>query len=205
MITIVDYQTGNLGSIANMLKKLGIDSKITSSIDEIVKADKLILPGVGHYDYGVMMLERLGFSEILKEKSLTQHTPILGICLGAQLLLQGSEEGGKPGLGFIAGKCHRFSSSELDGHLRVPHMGWSEIDSLIDIPLLQGLEQDARFYFVHSYYMNCQERSNVAATAEYGKPFHSVVFRDHIVGVQFHPEKSHRYGMKILENFYKNY
>lgn len=202
MITIVDYGMGNLYSVKNMLKYLGYDSVVTGEAPQIEAADKLILPGVGNFGKAMEVIRQSGLLEVLNRKVLEDKTPILGICLGMQLLLGYSEEGDCAGLGWIPGEVKKF---DLSGHpeLKVPHMGWDYIEKQKQSPLFAGLAGGERYYFVHSYYVSCQDRSDVAATTEYGISFDSVVQRENIYGTQFHPEKSHRFGMEILENFAK--
>jgi len=200
MIVIANYGMGNLGSISNMLKRIGAESRISASPDDIAAAAKLILPGVGAFDAGMRNIEERGLRRVLDEKALGQKVPILGICLGAQLMTTASEEGELPGLGWVPGQAKRFSVAEPQS-LRVPHMGWNDVRVSADSPLTAGLPAESRFYFVHSYYIRVdQERDSILKTT-YGVEFDSGIRRDNIFGVQFHPEKSHRFGMKILENF----
>lgn len=185
-----------------MLIKIGYpEVKISKDAEDIKAASKLILPGVGHFDYGMRQLKSAPFFEVL-HASVTQHkTPILGICLGAQLLLEGSEEGASPGLGWIPGKSVRFDENKLPVQYRVPHMGWSDVRAVKPSKLLTDLSEEARFYFVHSYHLQCAEPGDVLLTANYGIPLVAAIERENIIGVQFHPEKSHKFGMNILKNF----
>ncbi len=200
-IAIVDYGLGNLGSIQNMLKRIGYKSIITNNPDEINAADLLFLPGVGAFDDGMANLEQLNLIPVLKKKVLEKKTPIIGICLGMQLLLEGSEEGTKAGLGWIKGTCKKFDFRENPNRLRVPHMGWnltkpSQTDNNffeIDFPEL-------RYYFVHSYYAVLEEKADELCATSYGFEFSSGIQRDNIIGLQFHPEKSHKFGMALLKN-----
>jgi glutamine amidotransferase len=206
MLTIIDYEVGNLASIQNMLNRIGYhDSVITSDIEEISRAEKLILPGVGHFDYGMEHLRKASFWEILNHRVLNDKVPILGICLGAQLLLQHSEEGQLPGLGWIEGKSRRFDEKSLPSGYKIPHMGWSEVKPLKESKLLEGLSLEQRFYFVHSYHMECDNPDYHLLESVYGYPFIAAVEKENIIGVQFHPEKSHKYGMGILKNFITHY
>jgi len=200
-IIIVDYGMGNLGSIYNMLKHLGIQATITSKISDVELADKLLLSGVGAFDNGMRSLADLGLLPILNRKVLENKTPVLGICLGMQLLTEKSEEGERPGLGWIQGKTVRFSFLKNDGHLKIPHMGWNTVDLKKANPLLEGMFAEPRFYFVHSYHLVCDRPEDVVCLTNHGYDFASIVNRDNIFGVQFHPEKSHKFGMKLLENF----
>lgn len=192
---------GNLGSIDNMLKKIGVEVKISSELADIASATKLILPGVGSFDNGMNNLRELGLLDVLKEQVLCQNTPILGICLGMQLFTGSSEEGTQPGLGWIDAETVRFSFPDEMAHLRVPHMGWNTIDVKYKGSILDDLYDEPRFYFVHSYHVRCSRQANVLATARYGYDFHSAVIKGNIIGTQFHPEKSHKYGLRVLQNF----
>lgn len=201
MITIIDYNAGNIKSIQNMLKRIGVKSCISSNSEEIEQAEKLILPGVGHFDYGMMNLKQSGLVDVLNKKVVDEKTPLLGICLGAQLLGNGSEEGNEKGLGWIDMDVVKFDKSKLSENLKIPHMSWNEINIKKNSKLLEGLNNDSRFYFVHSYHMKCNDEKNVLTNTIYGYEFTSAVEKENIFGVQFHPEKSHKFGMKLLENF----
>jgi imidazole glycerol-phosphate synthase subunit HisH len=198
MITIIDYGVGNLNSIRNMLKRQGIPSVISSAREDIKQASKIILPGVGAFDSAMTKINSLQLDGILKEKA-AEGIPFLGICLGAQLLLEGSEEGNLKGLGLIKGWCRKFDQLAI-APLKVPHMGWSEITINGPHPLLPS-ETVSRFYFVHSYYLACDNEENVFAKAFYGHEFACGIMNRNIFGVQFHPEKSHRFGAQLLTNF----
>lgn len=203
MIAIVDYGMGNLYSVKNMLKYLGYESIVTEKTEEIEKADKLILPGVGNFGKAMSVINESGLHDILDRKVLEEKTPILGICLGMQLFLEYSEEGECAGLGWIAGDVKHF---ELSGQeWKVPHMGWDYIKRQGHSKLLENPASDERFYFVHSYYVTCKDRNNAAAITEYGITFDSVVQKENIAGTQFHPEKSHKFGMNILKNFAESF
>ncbi len=209
MIAIVDYSMGNVGSIQRMLKKVGADSALTSDPQELRAADKLILPGVGAFDAGMNRLNDSGLTDLLNELELVnpvlQHVqngrPLLGICLGMQLLLDSSEEGTTDGLGWVPGRVRRFDWPNESRSLKVPHMGWNLVRSSGESPLFRELDDRSRFYFVHSYFASPDEPASRAAEAHYGFDFCCAVQRDNIHGVQFHPEKSHRYGLKLLQNF----
>jgi len=201
MIIIVDYDLGNLGSVFNMLKYLNIKSQITSDKNKIWKADKLILSGVGSFDNGIQNLISLGLKDILQEKVLNRKTPVLGICLGMQLMGNRSDEGNEIGLGWIDAVTERFDSKNLP----VPHMMWNYVKVVSDSKLLLNLDLDARFYFAHSYFLKCNNPDIVVALTAYGNEFVSVIEQENILGVQFHPEKSHKYGMKLLSNFASEY
>ncbi|MEP7294594.1 MAG: imidazole glycerol phosphate synthase subunit HisH [Burkholderiales bacterium] len=199
LITIVDYNMGNLGSIQNMLKKLGIDSEITSDRNRVALASKLILPGVGSFDAGMQNLERTGLIPVLNERVVDARIPVLGICLGMQLMTRRSAEGEREGLGWIDADTHRFEPSP--GATKVPHMGWNLVDPVRGGALVESLPAEPRFYFVHSFFVQCQQVEDVLLTTRYGAVFHSGFHRGNVWGVQFHPEKSHKFGMRLLQNF----
>jgi glutamine amidotransferase len=209
MIVIVDYGIGNLGSIHNMLKKIGVASKISSDRAEITAGDKLILPGVGAFDTAMRRLHESGMRDLLDEQVIGKRVPTLGVCLGMQLLTGGSEEGNLPGLGWIAGttKKFHFDGESQDAALKIPHMGWNTIVTSrageAPKPLVRGLNEPkpARFYFVHSYHVSLADDADAAAWTHYGYDFVSMLQRGHIMGAQFHPEKSHKFGMKVLQSF----
>ncbi len=205
MITIVDYGIGNLSSIQNMLKKIGVPSQITSHEMDIKASEKLILPGVGAFDTCAAKLEESGLRNILNDKVLNGKIPVLGVCVGMQLLTEGSEEGRLSGLGWIKGRTIKFDQNLLGGNLKVPHMGWSDVIPVKPSRLFDGMEKTPRFYFVHSYYPRVSNPDDVLATAHYGHEFTCAMENGNIAGVQFHPEKSHKFGMKLLDNFAKNY
>ena len=198
MIAILDYGMGNLKSIYNMFKKIGIDSIITSDISVIKEADKYLLPGVGSFDFGMKNFKSAPFFSTVENAVLQEGKPILGICLGMQLLTNGSEEGKEEGLGWIDAETKRFNLN--DKSLAIPHMGWNKINPIEKEGLFKELE-DNRFYFVHSYHVVCQNTENILATTNYGNIFTCSIHKKNIYGVQFHPEKSHKFGMKLFENF----
>jgi len=204
-IIIIDYGVGNLGSVKNMFKRIGIEALISGDIEEIRTADKLILPGVGRFDYGIEQLNKLNLVNIIKEKVEINKTPILGICLGVQLLTEFSEEGGVEGLGFIKGKTIAFDKTKLQSNQKVPHMSWTKVKDYTQSKLFKNMHNEPKFYFVHSYHLQVESTSDVMVTANYGYDFTAGVEKDNILGVQFHPEKSHGFGMKLLENFVTNY
>ncbi|MDA7510424.1 imidazole glycerol phosphate synthase subunit HisH [Verrucomicrobia bacterium] len=198
MITIVDYGMGNLGSIKNMLDRVDTLSTISSDPDVIARAEKLILPGVGAFEHALARIEERNLREVLNRKGLKEKIPILGICLGMQLLVAGSDEGGLPGLGWIPGWATRFPSNT---NLKVPHMGWNAVETNHTSPLTEDLPDEPRFYFVHSYFVSVSDQQHSMFKTNYGVQFDSGIHRDNIFGVQFHPEKSHRFGKKLLTNF----
>lgn len=200
MISVVDYGVANLGSMLNMLRRIGAAVRLVATPGELAEATSIVLPGIGAFDHGMAALEERGFVGLLREKALVERVPLLGVCLGMQMLGLGSEEGSCAGLGLISMRCQRLRPPE-GGHLKVPHMGWSTLAPHRASPLLAGLGTESRFYFVHSYHAVCERREDVLATSRYGSDFVSVVECGNLLGVQFHPEKSHRYGMALLRNF----
>ena len=192
---------GNLGSIENMLRKIGAEVKVSSGKSDMLSARKIILPGVGAFDKGMTRLRELGLVEVLEERVIGGKVPILGICLGMQLFTKGSEEGILPGLGWIDAETVRFRFEGELTNLKIPHMGWNTIEVRQPGSILDDINEEPRFYFVHSYHVQCVNQANILATTRYGIPFHSAIIRGNIIGTQFHPEKSHKYGMKVLQNF----
>jgi glutamine amidotransferase len=203
MITIIDYGAGNIKSIRNMLKKIGVESCISNEPEVIANASKLILPGVGHFDFGMKNLNSSGLVGVLHQSVMVNKTPLLGICLGAQLLGNSSQEGVERGLGWIDMDIVKFEVSKIDAQFKIPHMGWNEIEVNQSSRLLANLEQVARFYFVHSFHMQPKSEEDILTRTSYGYDFASAVKKDNVYGVQFHPEKSHKYGMQLLSNFSK--
>lgn len=199
MIAIVDYDIGNLAAVSNMLRRIGFDSVITADPEAIASADKLILPGNGHFDTCMRNIRATGLVPLIERRVFEEGTPLLGICVGAQMLGTSSEEGSEPGLGWFDMKVRRFPKRE---GLRVPHMGWNRVTRpQPGHPLVRGLGEDARFYFVHSYYLEPAASVTTLLGCEYGLPFAAAVGKGNIAGVQFHPEKSHRFGKQLLLNF----
>jgi glutamine amidotransferase len=200
VIAIVNFGMGNLASINNMLKKIGAASEITSDPAKIKSAQKLILPGVGAFDAGMKRLTDLGLTDVLNEQVMQRSVPVLGICLGMQLMTSGSKEGALSGLGWIDADTLRFHPAEGSA-LKVPHMGWNVVRLEKPSVLLQNCIDEQRFYFVHSYYVCCRNRSDVLLTSDFAGTFDAGFEHENIMGVQFHPEKSHRFGMSLLRNF----
>jgi glutamine amidotransferase len=200
VITIVDYGVGNISALLNMFDYLGVDARATSSPDEIRNADKLILPGVGAFDKAMRTLRERGLVDSLNDAALKRRVPVLGVCLGMQLLGRGSEEGDEPGLGWIDADVVRIRPDANTG-LKVPHIGWSEIEPTGTSPLFPRADSRERFYFVHSFHMVCDRAADVSARIEYGGELVCAVGRDNIHGAQFHPEKSHRFGMRLLRQY----
>ena len=202
MIAIIDYGMGNLRSIENKLQRIDTEVKITSDKEEIEKADKLILPGVGFFASGMKNLNESGLTTILNKKVIGEKTPILGICLGMQLFSSFSQEGNVEGLKWIDAKTYKFKFNDDNNGLKIPHMGWNSVAYYKKGQLFDGIDIiDNKFYFVHSYYVHCKDNENVLGVTNYGHNFASAVIKENIVGTQFHPEKSHKDGMQILKNF----
>ena len=198
MITIVDYGMGNLGSILNMFKRIGVKAVITTEPEAIRSAEKILLPGVGAFDVAMTHINGSGLREILEQKAKVERIPILGICLGMQLFTRGSEEGELPGLGWIPGETKRFPGQ---GDLKVPHMGWNMVIPSTPSCLTHNLPDESRFYFVHSYCVTVDNPKHSILKTRYGVEFESGIAWENIFGVQFHPEKSHKFGMQLLKNF----
>jgi glutamine amidotransferase len=201
LTTIINYNLGNPKSIKNMLSYLGIDAVISDDLNTLKSADRLILPGVGHFAHGMYQLNNLGFTDVIKEHALTQKKPILGICLGMQLMTNVSEEGDVNGLGLIDAQTKKFQLQ--DKSLKIPHMGWNEVSWQKESPILNSLSEKPRYYFVHSYFVECNNQNDVLGTTHYGQDFVSAFQHENIIGMQFHPEKSHKFGMELLQNFTK--
>ena len=201
MIQIIDYGLGNTGSIFNMLKKIGVESEIVDNPIKLNDGSKYILPGVGSFDNGMKLLKNNNWIEKLNELIILKKNPILGICLGMQLMTKSSEEGIIPGLSWIDADVKKFSFK--DNNLKIPHMGWNNVNPIKNNKLFYKLNNQSRFYHVHSYYVLLNDSSNEIALTNYSKEFTSSFQKDNIFGVQFHPEKSHKYGMQLLSNFSK--
>jgi glutamine amidotransferase len=200
MISVVDYGVANLGSMSNMLRRIGAETELVTSAAGIARASKIILPGIGAFDHGMDALDNLGLIEELRRRVLEDGVPLFGVCLGVQLLGESSAEGKRSGLGLIAAHSERLPADGRAG-IRVPHMSWAHIEPTRTDPILAGLDEKARFYFVHSYHVVCSDPNDVLAFARYGIPFTAMIRRNNIYGAQFHPEKSHRFGMRLLKNF----
>jgi glutamine amidotransferase len=201
LTTIINYNLGNPKSIKNMLGYLGIHAHISSDPIEIAQAERLILPGVGHFQHGMEQLEQLGLIEVLNKAVQVDKKPILGICLGMQLLTKFSEEGNMAGLGFIDAQTKKFDLD--DPKLKIPHMGWNTVKFNKESELTTEIRSNPRYYFVHSYYVECNDNNDVLCTTNYGQEFVSGFQQENIFGLQFHPEKSHKFGMELLANFCK--
>lgn len=200
MITIIDSGISNLGSIQNMLKRLSIPFKVAGTAQDIEDATSIILPGVGAFDAGMNNLHKRGLVDALTRKAMTEQVPVMGVCLGMQLMTQGSEEGQQQGLGWMPAQAVRFQPTE--GDQRVPFMGWNEVAPAKADAVTADIRPDTRFYFVHSYHVLCDDPADVLLTATYGSmPYTAAYRRGNLVGAQFHPEKSHKFGMWLLKNF----
>lgn len=202
MIAILNYGLGNLASIKNMFKRIGADAEVTNDHNVIENASKILLPGVGHFKQGMQNLQDSGLVELLQNEVIIKKKPILGICLGAQLMTAYSEEGDVDGLAWVDAKTVRFDAQMLE-NLPVPHMGWSDIKLTNKNVLWSDLPDAPRFYFVHSYHFRFNDKTQVTATANYGYEFECAFNKGNVYGAQFHPEKSHKFGMRVLENFCK--
>jgi len=201
MITIIDYGLGNVKAFVNLYKKLAIPVIRANGEKELRNATKLILPGVGAFDFAMERLNKSGMRQTLDELVIQNHIPVLGVCVGMQMLGRSSEEGSLPGLGWIDGEVKKLDSSVTEEHKPLPHMGWNEVKPIWDGDLFDGIEQCARFYFLHSYYLQCANRENILAITDYFGEFACAVNAENVYGVQFHPEKSHQNGIRLLENF----
>ena len=201
MIAIIDYGLGNVLAFANLYKRINVQATVARTPEELRAADRLILPGVGAFDHAMDRLEASGMRPALEEAVRGRGVPVLGVCVGMQILASSSEEGARPGLGWIDGGVKRFDPATLHQRTRLPHMGWNDVKPVGTEKLFRGLELDSRFYFLHSYFFQCAQRANVLAETEYGVTFASAVSAGNVYGVQFHPEKSHHFGTQLLKNF----
>lgn len=203
MITIIDYGVGNINAFVNVYKRVNILTKIAKTAADLDGAEKIILPGVGHFDHAMSELIKSGMRETLDELVLVKKIPVIGICVGMQMMGNSSDEGKLPGLGWIDASIKKFDETKIKQVTRLPHMGWNDVNPVISNPLFEGLEKDALFYFLHSYYFECNNSSDILATSDYGGEFACAAHHENIYGIQFHPEKSHHYGEKLLHNFAK--
>jgi glutamine amidotransferase len=201
MIRVIDYGVGNIQAFLTMYKRLGIPAERARRREDLADAKRLILPGVGAFDHAMQLLNDSGLRESLDEQVLGRGVPVLGVCVGMQMLASGSEEGKLPGLNWIPGSVCAFASEPASVSLPMPHMGWNDVIARPSATLFSGFPAQPRFYFLHSYFYRCDNRTDVAATASYGLEFDCVVSRGHIHGMQCHPEKSHRFGAQLLKNF----
>jgi imidazole glycerol-phosphate synthase subunit HisH len=204
MIRVVDYGVGNIQAFVNMYKRLGIPAQRARTALELDDATRLILPGVGAFDHAMKLLDESGLRERLEQRVMQEHVPVLGVCVGMQMLASGSDEGVRPGLNWVPGRVRAFSSHPKAATLPMPHMGWNTVTPRDGHPLFSGFESDPRFYFLHSYYFECEHAEHGLAKAHYGFEFDCMVSNGHVHGVQCHPEKSHRFGAQLLKNFALN-
>jgi imidazole glycerol-phosphate synthase subunit HisH len=203
MITIIDYGVGNIYAFQNVYKRLNIPTKIAKTPQDLEGAQKLILPGVGHFDYAMSQLNNSGMREKLDDLVLNQKIPVIGICVGMQMMGNKSDEGNLQGLKWIDADIKKFDESTILQRTKLPHMGWNDVKPVPNHPLFVGLEDDAIFYFLHSFYFQCNSISDSIAISDYGINFTSAANHNNVYGIQFHPEKSHHYGEQLLHNFAK--
>lgn len=201
MITIVDYGLGNIGAFLNMYKRMNIAACAAKTVEGLLGAKHIILPGVGAFDHAMDLLDASGMRPTLEEMVIGRKIPVLGVCVGMQILAEGSDEGSRSGLGWVPGRVHSFASEPGASALPLPHMGWNDVVPEGYQPLFAGLTAEARFYFLHSFYVECTDPADRAASAHYGRDFSCAVGRGNVWGVQFHPEKSHHFGAALLKNF----
>jgi imidazole glycerol-phosphate synthase subunit HisH len=203
MITIIDYGLGNIRAFVNVYERLNIKISVARVPNDLKEATKIILPGVGSFDHAINLLNRSGMRDELETQVLINKVPVIGICVGMQILAKSSDEGSLPGLGWINGDVKIFDGSIIPYKTKLPHMGWNTINPLNENSLLDGFSMKSRFYFLHSYYFVCNDTIDIIATTDYGIKFTSAVNKGNIYGVQFHPEKSHQNGIQLLNNFAK--
>jgi glutamine amidotransferase len=203
MITIVDYGVGNIYAFQNVYKRLNIPTKIARTVDDLKEVDKLILPGVGAFDYAMTQLNTSGMRERLDDLVLKDKIPVIGICVGMQMMGNKSDEGELEGLKWIDAEILKFDETLIEQRTKLPHMGWNDVTPKAEHPLFIGLEKDAIFYFLHSYYFKCNNENDSIAVSDYGINFTSSANHENVYGIQFHPEKSHQYGEILLHNFAK--
>lgn len=204
MMCVVDYGVGNIQALLNLFNRLGIETKRACKGKDFDNATHLILPGVGHFDHAIKKFNESGVKEPLQDLVLGSKIPLLGVCVGMQMLADGSDEGNLPGLGWIPGRVKEFAKNSESSKLSLPHMGWNVLHPKKNNLLFSGLDSNfLQFYFLHSYYFDTKEKEDILATTHYGIDFASVVSRQNIYGVQFHPEKSHKWGEQLLKNFSK--
>ena len=201
MITIIDYGLGNIKAFANVYNRLNIATKIARKKNDISDATKIILPGVGAFDYAMDLLTNSGMRDEIEKKVLINKIPILGICVGMQILGISSEEGKSSGLGWINGNVKKINTDEIGFNLQLPHMGWNTIRPLKNNKIIESFDESSKFYFLHSYYFSCLQSTDTVSISNYAIDFSSIINNENIYGVQFHPEKSHQNGVQLLKNF----
>lgn len=201
MITIVDYGLGNILAFANLFRRANVEITVATSADQLARASRIILPGVGAFDHAMARLDASDMRATLERLVEEQRTPLLGVCVGMQMLAHGSDEGTGAGLGMLPGRVRAFKQQPASQMLPLPHMGWNDVAPVAGHPLFRGMEGDARFYFLHSFYFDCESTEHVAARTHYGLDFACAVSAGNVHGVQFHPEKSHHWGERLLKNF----
>jgi glutamine amidotransferase len=201
MITIVDYGLGNIRAFSNTYKRMNIEARVATNSGELAGATHIVLPGVGAFDHAMELLQASGMRPALDELVLQRGVPTLGICVGMQILADTSDEGQRSGLGWISGRVRSFRSAPAAAVLPLPHMGWNDVHPSPGDPLFAGLESEACFYFLHSFYFDCVQTESAVAAANYGIDFSCAVRSNNVYGVQFHPEKSHHFGARLLKNF----
>jgi glutamine amidotransferase len=203
MITIIDYGVGNINAFVNVYKRVNVPVKIAKTAADLEGAEKIILPGVGHFDHAMSELIKSGMREKLDELVMIQKVPALGICVGMQMMGNSSDEGQLEGLKWIDATIKKFDEIKIKQVTRLPHMGWNDVKPVVSHPLFAGLENEALFYFLHSYYFECNNKEDILAISEYGGEFTCAAHHENVFGIQFHPEKSHSYGETLLHNFAK--
>ena len=203
MITIIDYGVGNINSFVNVYKRVNVPIKIARSVNDLIDANKIILPGVGHFDHAMTKLIKSGMREKLDELVLVDKLPVIGICVGMQMMGNNSDEGSIRGLGWLDASTKKFDEAKINQVTKLPHMGWNDVIPVKISPLFKGLEEESLFYFLHSYYFKCDHPSDILATSQYGELFACAAQKENIFGIQFHPEKSHKNGEMLLHNFAK--
>lgn len=203
MITLIDYGVGNINAFVNVYKRLDIPVRIAQTANDLENSEKLILPGVGHFDHAMQQLNNSGMREKLDALVLEEKIPVIGICVGMQMMANSSDEGAERGLGWIDASVKKFDETKIQQVTRLPHMGWNDVKPNRSHPLFAGLENDAIFYFLHTFYFSCHQAEDQLATTDYGGLFASAAHFENRFGIQFHPEKSHSYGERLLHNFAK--
>lgn len=203
MITIIDYGVGNINAFVNVYKRVDVPVKIAKTKEDLEGAEKLILPGVGHFDHAMTQLNNSGMRDKLDDLVLNHKIPVIGICVGMQMMANNSDEGKLDGLRWIDATVKKFDETKINQVTRLPHMGWNDVKPVKEIELFKGLEDNAIFYFLHTYYFQCNNKEDIMAVTEYGGEFASAAHHENKYGIQFHPEKSHHYGEILLHNFAK--